>query len=256
MIKKQQYPILEFDENRKGIIEPSEVLSPLDISEYCVVTFFRDVIAKYLQEGKLKKVTSLFCETMEMPIYEMMVDGKKINLVQGFLGAAGTAGVLEEMIAIGIKKIIVCGGAGGIRKDLTFGHLIVPTSAVRDEGLSYHYVAPARLIEADKNINSIIESELTKQNIKYIMGKTWTTDAIFRETKDKIAMRVDEGCLCVEMEAAAFMAVAQFRGVQLGQILYCGDDVSGDTWDKRQWNKREDIRENLVEVSLGICLKI
>ena len=256
MIEKKLFPILEFDKNTKSLIEPSEILKPIDISEHCVITFFRDVIERYLQEGKLKKVTSLFCETMEIPIYEMIVDGKRICLVQGFLGAAGSAGVFEEMIAIGMKKFIVCGGAGVLQKKLAVGHLIVPTSAVRDEGLSYHYVKPAREIEADTEVIKIIENELTSQNIKYIKGKTWTTDAFFRETKDKIAMRVSEGCLCVEMEASAFMAVAQFREIKLGQILYGGDDVSGEEWDKRRWNKRKDIRCNLVDISLDICLKI
>ncbi|MCK5130261.1 MAG: uridine phosphorylase, partial [Clostridiales bacterium] len=92
--------------------------------------------------------------------------------------------------------------------------------------------------------------------VSYIKGKTWTTDAYFRETKNKVALRVSEGCLCVEMEASAFMAVAQFRGVKLGQILYGGDDLSGSKWDIRDWNSRESIRKNLVDLSLEICLKL
>ena len=66
-------------------------------------------------------------------------------------------------------------------------------------------------------------------------------------------MRKSEGCVTVEMEAAAFFAVAKFRNVKLGQILYGGDDLSGAEWDKRSWTSRNQIRYNLVEISLRIC---
>lgn len=64
------------------------------------------------------------------------------------------------------------------------------------------------------------------------------------------------GCVTVEMEAAAFFAVARFRGARLGQILYGGDDLSGDAWDGRKWDERTDIRENLVDLSMQLCLEI
>ena len=60
----------------------------------------------------------------------------------------------------------------------------------------------------------------------------------------------------MEMEAAAFFAVAKFRNVKLGQILYGGDDLSGADWDNRKWHSRADIRENLVEISIRICISL
>lgn len=256
MIEKRDYPILEHDTAKEAVVEPSRVLKPIDISPCCVITFFRDVIDKYKAEGKLKEIKSLRCETLDIPIYETIIDGKRFCLVQGYLGSAGAAAFLEEMIALGIKKFIVCGGAGVLRKDIALGHLIVPTSAVRDEGTSYHYLPPSREVIANSDVIDIIKSELDKVGVPYLTGKTWTTDSFYRETKDKVALRVDEGCLCVEMEASAYMAVAEFRGVKLGQMLYGGDDVSGDDWDNRDWHSRNDVRERLVEISFDICLKI
>jgi len=58
------------------------------------------------------------------------------------------------------------------------------------------------------------------------------------------------------MEAAAFFAVSKFRNVLLGQILYGGDDLSGEEWDRRSWNSRNDIRKNLVDLSIKICLEL
>ncbi|MCJ7532507.1 MAG: hypothetical protein MUO64_15935 [Anaerolineales bacterium] len=58
------------------------------------------------------------------------------------------------------------------------------------------------------------------------------------------------------MEAAAFFAVAEFRRVQLAQILYGGDDVGGEDWDRRDWQSRQTIREELVWLAAEACLGI
>lgn len=90
--------------------------------------------------------------------------------------------------------------------------------------------------------------------VPYRLGKTWTTDAPYRETPRKISMRKNEGCLTVEMEAASLMAVAQFRQVAFGQILYGGDDLSGVEWDNRDWQSRDDVRQKLFWLAADACL--
>ncbi|MBQ4898733.1 nucleoside phosphorylase [Paenibacillus sp. Marseille-P2973] len=255
-IDTKEFPILEFDETRVAIIEATNFIQPKEEFEYCVITFFRDVIEKMKTEGKLKEVACLHCETVDLPIYEAYYQGKKVHITLGYLGAAGSAGFLEELIAYGFQKFIVCGGAGVLKKDIAVGHVIVPVSAVRDEGVSYHYIKPSREIECNLDVLKIIEDDFNIHNIRYIKEKTWTTDSFYRETKEKVELRKAEGCVTVEMEAAAFMAVSQFRNVKLGIILYGGDDLSGVEWDSRSWNSRSEIRENLVEISLRICCSL
>jgi purine-nucleoside phosphorylase len=99
-----------------------------------------------------------------------------------------------------------------------------------------------------------IEMVLKRRNVDYLLAKTWTTDAYFRETRQKTALRKSEGCLTVEMEAAAMFAVAQFRGVQIGQILYGGDNLDNDAWDHRDWENRWSTREKLVGLAVEACL--
>lgn len=89
----------------------------------------------------------------------------------------------------------------------------------------------------------------------YTLGKTWTTDAFYRETPAKVARRRAEGCLIVEMGAAALFAVAQFRGVTLAQVLYAGGDSSGATWDDRAWERHE-VRERLFWLAAEACLTL
>jgi uridine phosphorylase len=252
-MKKAKYPILEYDDTQVAKIEPSFSHKKTEGYEYCVITFFREVLENMEKEGRIKVVKYLNCETLDIPIYEMEYIGKKVHLFLGYLGAAGSAAFLEELIAYGFNKFIVCGGAGVLRKDIAVGHLIIPISAIRDEGVSYHYLAPAREIKCNPEVVAKIEEDFNKYKIAYIKARTWTTDAFYRETEKKVELRKSEGCVTVEMEAAAFFAVAKFRNVKLGQILYGGDNLSGVDWDSRKWHNRADIRENLVEISIRIC---
>lgn len=254
--KKCEFPILEFDPNPKSKIEPSNLAEKADVPECCVITFFGDIINEMLQSNKLKQVAIFYSATIHLPIYETKYNGKSIAIVQGYMGAAGSAALLEELIIMGIKKIIVCGAAGVLQKGIQVGHLVVPYSAVRDEGVSYHYIEPSREIECNQHALSVIEKLLREEHIPYIKAKTWTTDAFYRETEDKISLRVSEGCVTVEMEAAAFFAVSKFRNIVLGQILFGGDDLSGVEWDSRRWTSREEIRRSLVELSFKTCLQL
>lgn len=256
MLEKKEFPILEFDCDKKAKIEPGELIQKKNVPDCCVITFFADVIGELLRNGKLKQIACINTETVCLPVYVTECDGRTVGIVQGYVGSAGSAGLLEELIATGFSRFIVCGGAGVLQRNIQVGHLVVPYSAVRDEGTSYHYMAPSREIECNKHALDVIEGFLITEKIPFIKAKTWTTDASYRETEEKIALRVSEGCVTVEMEAAALFAVSEFRGVTLGQILYGGDDLSGGEWDKREWNSRNDIRRNLVELSLKICLKL
>ncbi|MHC1695715.1 MAG: nucleoside phosphorylase [Eubacteriales bacterium] len=256
MLEKREFPILEFDPNKNAKIEPCKTIQKIEAPKYCVITFFAEVIKEMLSNNKLKQIACMCSEMVSLPIYQTEYDGQPVAITQGFVGAAGAAGLLEELIALGFTHFIVCGGAGVLQKDIQVGHLILPFSAVRDEGVSYHYIEPSREIECGQHALDVIEKQLQLENISYIKAKTWTTDAFYRETEDKIALRVSEGCVTVEMEASAFFAVSKFRNVTLGQLLYGGDDLSGVEWDNRTWNSREEIRRNLVELSMKICLQL
>jgi uridine phosphorylase len=187
-------------------------------------------------------------------VYEIEYRDQRLAFFHPGIGASIAAALLEEVIAFGCRKFIACGGCGVLEKDVALGHLIVVSSAVRDEGVSYHYLPPAREIQADEVGVKALLGVLNEREIPALVGKTWTTDAPYRETTEKIRRRKKEGCLVVEMEAAGMMAVAQYRKVPFGQILYAGDDLSGAEWDHRGWQSRSDVRERLFWLSADAVL--
>jgi uridine phosphorylase len=148
----------------------------------------------------------------------------------------------------------VCGGAG-VLTDLAKGHVVVPSSAVRDEGTSFHYAPPGREVAPTPAALAAVIAVLEKQSVPHAVAKTWTTDALYRETRDRIVRRKAEGCVTVEMEAAALFAVARFRGVELAQLLYSGDSLSGDSWDHRDWHNSS-AREHLFWLAAEACLSL
>jgi len=250
------YPVLEFDPDQKSFVEPSDIADPLDVSKHCVICFFGEVIEKVAKEFNAQVLVQSRWEDGPHPLYEIEYSGKRLAFFHPGVGAPSASALLEEVIAFGCRKFIAVGGCGVLEKDLEVGKLIVVTSAVRDEGVSYHYLAPAREIKAQAAIIFEIEKVLEEKQIPYLLGKTWTIDAPYRETRDKIKSRRDEGCSTVEMESAGLMAVAKFRDVAFGQILYAGDDLSGDSWDNRGWQSRAEIRYQLFWLAADACLNL
>lgn len=249
------FPILEYDPTPEAIIEPKRLLKPLaGMPEHGVICFFQDVIDHFVAEGQLTLLKNLRSEMGHHPVYAFNQGSQAVALVQPGMGAPFAAVILDEMIALGCRKFIACGGAGVLDQDIALGHLLIPTRAIRDEGTSYHYLPPAREVAAHPAAVTAIETVLQQHQIDYLLTKTWTTDAIFRETQPKVARRRAEGCLAVEMEAAALFAIAQFRGVPLGQILYGGDNLAGEVWDSRGWQKHWTVREKLVALAAEACL--
>lgn len=256
MINKE-FPILEFDPNSPAVIDPQMVVAKvLDMPEHCVLCFFAEAIEKVLAKYEHRVVGRMKAESMVFPVYELTYGDQKIALVQAGVGAPLAVSQIDELTAMGASKYLVCGSCGVLRQEVAVGHLIIPDSAVRDEGASYHYVAPAREIQADPHAVACIQSVLARHDLPYIVAKTWTTDAFYRETRDKVERRKAEGCVTVEMEASAYMAAAQFRGVKLGQILYAGDNLGGEDWDSRSFYERTDVRAMLLDVTLEACLEL
>ncbi|HEX9925690.1 MAG TPA: nucleoside phosphorylase [Anaerolineae bacterium] len=247
-------PILEYDPTRQALINPDSHITPTNLPEHCVICFFQDSVDQLEEKGTIRQIVSHRSEMGHHPIYELPVGGQVVALVHPGVGAPLAAFLFEMVIAMGCTKFIACGGAGVLDSGIAMGHLLIPTTAIRDEGTSYHYLPPGREVAASPRGVAAIERTLQQAGVEYLLTKAWTTDGYFRETPDRISRRKSEGCLAVEMEAAALFAVAQFRKVDLAQILYGGDDVGGLVWDHRDWDKDQSIREQLIWLAAAACL--
>lgn len=249
MFAENRYPILEFDDNREAKLNPADYEDPPFDTDRLVITFFPEVLKKLAAEGKIVQERTIDGEN---PILIYRFADADILITLGVVGCPSCGGNLDLFHTMGIRRVMFCGGGGVLDKNIEVGQILLVDGAIRDEGFSYHYIEPSRYIYTDREVTERIAQYLEENSISYIRGLTWTTDALFRETADRIARRKAEGAKIVEMEQAGCIAVAQFRGFSYGALIYGGDDVSQDQWSNRGWRSREGIRYDLVE----LCKKL
>lgn len=199
---------LEFDGTRDAIINPPDGILPVpDFPKLCVSTFSSRILDQYTSLDGVERIGGLL-STVEIPIYKIRYKGRDIAFYQSLAGAPACAAGVEEIIALGAKKYVLFGTCGVLDAKIPDGGVIVPTAAVRDEGTSYHYVENAPEIAVDPRSLRVLEEVLKQQGVPYVKGKTWTTDAIYRETRGKMEDRKQCGCV----------AVAAFRGFPFAQF--------------------------------------
>ena len=244
------FPILDFDDDRNAILNPRMYATRQPLPERGVLCFFQDVLKALARQKRLRKITNFSSEMGLNPVYVLEDDGEPVFVMQPGIGAPLGAGFLEEAIVHGGRKFMVCGGCGVINREIACGFPVILTSAVRDEGTSYHYLPPAEEIQADEQGINALTATFQAHGLPFHLGKSWTTDAYYRETSARREKRLAQGCSVVEMEAAALFAVARFRNVPLGQVVYGGDLVVPEGWDSRKWNHMQDVRRELLMLAV------
>lgn len=157
--------------------------------------------------------------------------GKSLFLAGPAVGAPMAAICLEKIIALGATRIILYGWCGALLPSLRIGDLFVPTSALSEEGTSAHYQPSAASI--DQSLQNILLDTLTTGGYRPKQGPIWTTDAVYRETREKIETYGSRGVMAVDMEYAALRAVAAFRQVSLAAVMLVSDELFHQEWASR-----------------------
>jgi uridine phosphorylase len=179
---------------------------------------------------------------------------KGVILVLMVVGAPVAAACIEELAYLGVKNFIAFGTAGCIDPNFDIKKLFVVERAIRDEGTSYHYLAPSTYVETDKEFTDLIQNVLVAKGFSVARGTTWTTDAIYRETFKAVEKRKSQGAQAVEMECAAFAAAAKKLGVRFSQFLLFSDAVTKDGWrDIAPGGGERIAKRELIPIALEIA---
>ena len=182
------------------------------------------------------------------PIY---LYDNKIFIALCPLGGPVSANLVEELAHVGVKTFLAIGSCGCLDNRLKANTLIIPTSAIRDEGTSYHYLPASRDVGTSSALCKAISKKLTSYKLGHVFAKVWTTDAIYRETPSRIQRRKAEGAIAVEMECASIAAVCKFKNLDFAQILYISDVVEKDKWQLRVYNKVK-LRTKLTQIAIEV----
>ena len=197
---------------------------------------------------KCKKIYEFKAASTISPIYNY---DDKFLIALCPLGGPSAANLMEELSFVGIDTFLACGSCGCLLDKFPNVKYFIPTSAIRDEGLSYHYLPPSRTVETDSDLNNVIRETLIKNNEPFIEGRVWTTDAMYRETPNRVARRKQEGALGVDMECSSLAACSKFNKLKFSTLFYFTDLVQSSSWQWRVYDKIK-LRTELVQM----CEKI
>ncbi len=158
---------------------------------------------------------------------------KGFSVIGPLVGAPYAIILLENLIAWGARQFIFFGWCGAVSIDVKIGDIIIPTSAIIDEGTSKHYLTGNNSIALpSKTVVKRTKNALNNKDVNFREGQVWTTDAIYRETRKKVEYFQKNDVLAVEMETSALFTVGDFRNVAVGGILVVSDELSTFEWHR------------------------
>ena len=234
----------EFDETINSTFDPYEVENVIEgFPKLGVSCFSKKLFDQLVDKFKGIEIALSSNGNGKLPIYKIIYEGHEIALFMSRVGAPACVVQYEELFAMGLEKIVVFGTCGVLDKNIDDLSIIIPNAAIRDEGTSYHYLKSSREVVVNSKYKEEFVKLLKEHAYSYIIGKVWTTDAPYRETRKKVIDRKEEGCVCVDMECSAISALAKFRNKEVFQFFYAADNLDSAKWDKRSLGNTEKLSD-------------
>jgi len=172
-----------------------------------------------------------FAGGMNGDLYVLKKSEGKVGIMTGFGGGSPmTVELAEEFVAMGVRRMILMTWGGMLQPELKPGDIVVIERALRDEGTSYHYLPPAKYVDADTRLADQLVEAIHARGGTCTRGTTWTTDAPYRETVEEIRQYQSEGVQTVEMESAGLFTVGQARGIPTASVVVGMDHLAELRW--------------------------
>lgn len=235
----------EFDPCESAIFDPPQVFAPVAgmpkaaVSCFSYVTFER-MLALF---PEAEQIAVMKCASQRFPVYKVRWRDVELALYMSGVGAPQCVGEQEEIYAMGVDTLVLLGTCGVLDASIADCAVILPTSALRDEGTSYHYAPPSDEIAVNVHHAPLFRELMRELQLPLSEGKCWTTDSMYRETREKTARRKASGCICVDMECASVAAAAQFRGKEALHFFYAADNLDSAQWDERSLSNFANLEE-------------
>jgi purine-nucleoside phosphorylase len=245
-------------EEKGVLIEPRRVPGDPEIDSSLILALFEPYVEILRKELKLKRSAFRRLRFPSVTYCTGTVKRKNISLWGTPLGAPQAVLVLERLISMGAREIVAFGCCGSLQPSLKVGHLVIPTEALSEEGTSAHYPLPqGAKTRANKRIVQLCREKCRETNLPFAAGKVWTTDALFRETRQKAKRYSQMGLLAVEMEMSALFTVAAYRKVHLGGLMVVSDELATLKWKTGFLNPLFwSASKKAAQAAIEVCLRL
>lgn len=223
--------------NEEGFIKPVGIeifdSNLKELPHISIGVFSEHLYYEIVNNYKGKQVGEFGGTSIHRPVHILNYKGISVTLFMAGISGPWISSDIEELNASGVDTFIIFGNCGVLDKNIEDCSIIIPTKAFRDEGTSYHYLPDSEFIELNTKFKKEFEEILNENKFDYTEGTTWTTDAFYRETVEKIKKFKEKGAICVEMEGASIGAVCKYKKLDYFTFYYAGDNLDAQEWDER-----------------------
>lgn len=257
--KMNEIPILDNNPEEEDIITPlkeyeyeMKFSEKKEYPESCFIFFQPEIMKNFIEKSEIDLIETLLGR---YKFYEVKHNKKNYGVMLFGIGAPLSALLIERLIVRKIKKFITIGISGSLCGG-NVGDICLCKKAIRDEGVSYHYKKASKYVEPSIKLNEKIKEKFKLNNITFIEGISWTTDAGYKESKLKAKKYREEGVTCIDMESASLFAIAEHRKVDLSSVFIMSDFVDENFDWNPQFHKKEicesvkKIKESLISAIL------
>ena len=197
------------------------------------------------------------CRIMTSSLYKGTYRDQDVSIVGPMLGAPHAVMILEKLIVLGAKKILFLGWCGSVQESVQIADLLLPDRAMIGEGTSGYYASGNVGPRPSKGIVKAIEDSFEACSVPFHKGLVWSTDAPYRETRQKVLLLQREGVLGVDMEISALFTAARFRSVEIGALLVVSDELGSLHWKPGfSSSKFKKSRKMAAEIVCSTCHKL
>jgi len=217
--------------DRRAIVNPVKGKKPPKTGCLAIVAATRADLRLLTELARLPVVDRRKLYMSDLHVYADVDGLQRYSLIGPLIGAPYAAMIVESLKAWGVSTIVFIGWCGAVSGSVRAGDIVLPDSAMVDEGTSGHYCDPScRVALPNRQLGHQVRLALQHHGASFHEGAVWTTDAIFRETVEQVKCYQSRGALAVEMEMSAVFTVAAFRQMEAAGILVVSDELSDYTW--------------------------
>ena len=214
------------DDVRRSRQIPNGIVPPV-----CILEFDGDLTDWLVHEGMASPFPAWAC--FHTAMFAMELEGIACGIIPRTIGGPYAVLIAEQLQAAGARLIVGLTSAGRVSPELPLPCIVVATSAIRDEGTSYHYLPPSREVVCQSGAIPHLVRELSKTGWAVRSGEVWTTDAPYRETRTQLEEWAAAGVLAVEMQAASLFAFGIARQACVASVAMVSNavDHTGEQFD-------------------------
>ncbi|HWR54007.1 MAG TPA: nucleoside phosphorylase [Bryobacteraceae bacterium] len=202
------------------------------VPKVCLLDFDGDISDWLVASGRAVRCQAWAC--FHTPMFSLEVDGESYGIIPRTIGGPYAVLVAEQLLTSGTEVILGLTSAGRVCPSLSLPSFVIPTKALRDEGTSYHYLAPRSFVDASSDLVEVLYAAVEPLGRTVAQGAVWTTDAPYRETHEQLSRYAQAGVLAVEMQAASLFAFSAARRLPVGIIAQVTNAVhdTEESFDK------------------------